>query len=270
MINSFTKPSAANLLPFVSAYLKARPCFYAFIRPQEAFLFKAHQRFIRPPVLDFGCGDGFFASLIFSPRSIAVGLDVESSRLQENPVKSPYQKLVTYDGLKIPFKPASFNTVISNCVFEHLPDLPTNLQEMYRILKPGGYLLTTVMGQAWDTNLLGSRLFGRSYTQAMRRQQVHLNLLSRSEWDKRFNKYGFIIKDTLGYLHLPACRLNELSHYLAIPSLISYRLTGHWVLWPSWYRLLSLDTLITHRIQPDIQPPNSQSAAYFYLLQKPL
>lgn len=39
---------------------------------------------------------------------------------------------------EVPFSDASFDAVISNAVFEHLPDVPAAIAQVARILKPGG------------------------------------------------------------------------------------------------------------------------------------
>jgi len=257
-----------KLLPFIQAYLENRPPFYAFIRPQEAFLFQKHHRFLRPPILDFGCGDGFFAQLLFPPGGIQVGLDVAQSRNQEAAATQVYQKLLTYSGTRIPLPKHSFNTVISNCVFEHLSHLNTNLVEIHRLLKPGGYLATTVMTPLWETFLLGSRFFGPPYTRFFRRQQQHLHLLNQSAWDQHFHQAGFEVVETSGYLHSRPAHLDEIFHYLALPALLSYRLTGRWVLWPHWYRWFHFDRLILNLIRDDLASTTSTPTALFYLLRK--
>jgi len=41
----------------------------------------------------------------------------------------------------MPFEDASFQTVISNSVLEHIPDLDAVLLETARVLKPGGMFI---------------------------------------------------------------------------------------------------------------------------------
>lgn len=48
------------------------------------------------------------------------------------------------DGHALPFGDASFDTLLSTEVLEHIPDPRQMLAEMYRTLKPGGRLLVTV------------------------------------------------------------------------------------------------------------------------------
>jgi len=46
---------------------------------------------MKKPLLDFGSGDGFFASTIFNKKGIDVGLDVLSSRINESPQTNIYK-----------------------------------------------------------------------------------------------------------------------------------------------------------------------------------
>jgi SAM-dependent methyltransferase len=47
------------------------------------------------------------------------------------------------DIMQLSFPNAGFDCVIANEVFEHIPDLPRGIQELSRILRPGGVLLAT-------------------------------------------------------------------------------------------------------------------------------
>jgi SAM-dependent methyltransferase len=63
--------------------------------------------------------------------------ETEEQRRQLFPI--PFQDL-----LKIDLPAGAFDVVISNEVFEHVPDLPRALSEVARILKPSGVLLATM------------------------------------------------------------------------------------------------------------------------------
>ena len=131
-----TKSTPKTLTDFILQYQQHRPYFFSFIRPQEAHLFCTHQQYLKKPVLDFGCGDGFFAELVFGKKQIDIGIDVKDSRAAEAQRANVYKKVVFYDGITIPARDKSVGTVISNCVLEHLPDLDTNLREICRVLNP--------------------------------------------------------------------------------------------------------------------------------------
>ncbi len=89
-------------------------------------------------MLDFGCGSKPYRSLFQVDEYI--GLDYENpGHSHENE-----QIDVFYDGAKIPFPDAVFNAVLATEVFEHVFNLDKNLQEIHRVMKPGGRLLLSV------------------------------------------------------------------------------------------------------------------------------
>lgn len=255
-----------NIQDFLRIYLSHRPLFLSLIRAKEAELFYKHSPFVGP-VLDVGCGDGFFAQTVFgSNRSIDVGLDVADSRQIQAGTSGAYKQLVTYDGVTFPFRSGSFSTVLSNCVLEHVPHLPVVVGQMYRALRPGGTALVSVMSRRWEDYLAGSMLLGNSYTNWMRRKQVHLNLLSRAQWMKTFSDAGFHVDAHVGYLSSWACRLIDIAHYLSIPSLVTYVLFRRWVLWPrltSLYPVSWLCRVISRNVSSEY------SGAIFFVLHKP-
>ena len=235
-----------NLESILKKYLSERPLFLSLIRAKEAELYQKYLP-LKKPVLDVGCGDGFFVKVTFRVRPLArlrsdpirdlrpdpvidVGLDLKDSRIEEAKQLNIYKKLVIYNGRKIPLPNNSFSTVISNCVLEHVSDLYNVVKEVNRVLKPEGTFLTTVMAKPWEENLFGTKIIGGAYKEWMRKRQLHRNLLSRTEWDQMFQRAGFTIKESTGYLNPQACAVIDLSHYLSIPSLISYKLFGRWIL----------------------------------------
>jgi SAM-dependent methyltransferase len=247
---------------YLRTYLGSRPLFLSLIRSTEAALYAPHLP-LRGPVLDVGCGDGYFAQTVF--RTVDVGLDVGQSRIAEAKGKQVYGKLVTYDGRIFPFKNATFQTVVSNCVFEHIPDIRLLVSEIHRVLKPGGTLITTVMAKPWEEYLFGAMLMGNSYREYMRRKQVHLNLYTRIQWDAVFADAGFRIDTRTGYMDQGACRLMDISHYLSVPSLASYVLFKKWVLWP-WMANLYPVSYLSGRMAPSVGA--DRAGAIFYIVRK--
>ncbi len=216
----------------IERYLKERPSFYAYLRPQEAYLFYRRIKKMRGPILDFGCGDGFFASTIFKKNHIDVGLDLSSSRINESRTTCMYKKTKIYDGVVIPFRKNAFGTIISNCVFEHVPHIEKSVQEMYRVTKKNGLLMTTVMCSSWSNNLLGGTLFGKMYIDWFNSFQHHDSLLSKKEWISLFIKSGYSVEESRDYLYEKAARKTELYHYLSIFSLCTYKLFKKWNIFP--------------------------------------
>lgn len=252
-----------NLEYFIEKNLQFRPRFFAYIRSQEGLLFTKYARFLKPKSLDFGCGDGFFAETVFGRKKIDIGLDVPNSRMQIAKHNKVYKQLVTYNGSKIPLRPSSLKTVVSNCVFEHIPQIEKSVQEIYSVLKPGGYLLTSVMCSPWSTNLSGAKWGGLAYVRWFNRVQEHNALYSKKQWISLFHKSGFSIEVSEDYLFKRASQKTELFHYLSVPSLLLYKIIGKWTLGikPHKKEVEAIKTLIIS----DKQHP---SACFFVLKKK--
>lgn len=238
--------------------------FMSIIRSQEAELFNNHKKYLKGKILDFGCGDGFFAEIVFGKKRIDAGLDIENSRAVTAKKNKIYKKIVYYDGEKIPFSKAYFSTVISNCVLEHIPNLNQSLKEIKRVLKPGGYFITSVMTDKWEDYLVGRKILGKKYLQIMRKKQEHYNLLTVKQWNNIFNKIGLKTIKSIPYMSRKQSAIMDIFHYLSIPSLISYKLLRKWVIFPDWYKYLVIDKFIK-KILSENKPRNG--AALFFCLQ---
>lgn len=249
---------------FIEKYLENRPAFMAIIRSQEAILFEKNLKLIKQPILDFGCGDGFFSRLVFGKNRINIGLDITDSRIMEAKKEQVYKKVVTYDGKRIPYKNNHFQTIISNCVFEHLPNLNASLKEIYRILKPGGYLITTVMTNSWNKYLFGKKFFGNKYVNFMKKKQEHVSLLTEKKWVYEFEKNKFKVIKKIGYLNHKQSQKLDIWHYFSIPSLISYKFFGRWVVFPNLSR-----TIFSPEVKEILSDKdNKRPSAMFFILQK--
>jgi len=86
-------------------------------------------------VLDIGCGTG----RVFQDLPRAVGLDIELKILRY--LRRKGRTLVRGDMNALPFRDASFKTLICSEVIEHVPKENLKLSEFYRVLKPGGTLI---------------------------------------------------------------------------------------------------------------------------------
>ncbi|MCK4816592.1 class I SAM-dependent methyltransferase [bacterium] len=93
-------------------------------------------------VLDVGCGQKPYKDLF--PCDEYVGLEIDTP---ENRIFKKADKF--YDGKHIPLDDSSFDSIVTNQVFEHVFNPDEYLSEIYRVLKPGGTLLMTVPF-VWD------------------------------------------------------------------------------------------------------------------------
>lgn len=255
------------LAQYLKEYLENRPFFMSFIRPQEAYFFYHFSHLVKRPILDLGCGDGFFIKTAYPKKTIDIGLDLLNSRAEQSRPLNIYSKILYFDGVHIPKEDKSVQTVVSNCVLEHVEEILPLLKDTARVLKPGGYFLTSVMAAAWEDNLLGTRIAGSWYRNFMKKKQDHHNLLTEKEWTRLFKKAGFEIVEVHGYVSPRNAHLLDLAHYLSAPSLISHISFKRWVAWKQWHEPLRVIRRVLPVLEESMTSQHS-SSAYFYVLKK--
>jgi SAM-dependent methyltransferase len=89
-------------------------------------------------VLDFGCGSKPYESL-FAHAERYVGVDVEVSGHDHSTSRVDY----FYEGNRLPFDDATFDSIVSFEVFEHVAELEVMVAELARVARPGANLLVT-------------------------------------------------------------------------------------------------------------------------------
>jgi len=113
------------------------------------------ERLIEPGerILDIGCGNGHMLRKIKDEFHELYGMDISPSRLQE--AKKKIEELYPSDISKfkfieenadepLPFPDNYFDAVICVAVIEHVYDIFSLVREMYRVLKPDGYVIAEV------------------------------------------------------------------------------------------------------------------------------
>ena len=93
-------------------------------------------------VLDLACGTGDILFRAAAKARLAVGLDVTFRMLQLAKAKQSSAALVTGDMLALPFPSAHFNVVTAGYGLRNVPDLAQAIDEIARVLAPGGRLLS--------------------------------------------------------------------------------------------------------------------------------
>jgi SAM-dependent methyltransferase len=98
----------------------------------------------RPTCLDFGCGLGEVVSVGLREGMDIYGVDTFDGwwgEWSERLVPGALGRIAKIDGDRLPFQDSQFDVVISNQVFEHIPNPRRVLPEIGRVLKPGGQFL---------------------------------------------------------------------------------------------------------------------------------
>lgn len=95
-------------------------------------------------ILDVGCGTGQFTPAL-SRWGRVVGVDLSSQAFRLHPGNADQELiLVRGDAQRLPFQQHSFDLVWASSILEHLKDDRLALQEIQRVLKPGGRVVINV------------------------------------------------------------------------------------------------------------------------------
>lgn len=161
-------PRCGETYPRHPGYLDLRPRGAAFAHTsryavdQESFAAALDYRYVGPPllaagvrqrvlrrmldlrpadrVLDCGCGNGKFA--LWNRAAVAMMVGIDPATLFADAALEQVD-LVQGDARRMPLASGSLDKAFSIDVFEHLtlPDLESTLDELHRLLRPGGRLL---------------------------------------------------------------------------------------------------------------------------------
>lgn len=240
---------------YLHKFLKEKPFFFSIVRPKEAHLYQRYKPF-KGPILDLGCGDGFFAQVAFG--KVDAGIDPDKNATKEARIRKIYQEVKPYNGRTIPYGNSYFSTVLCNSTFEHILNLKEVLNDTVRVLKVGGMLYFNVPTDQWPHYLFGSRILGKKYEEYFVKKSKHYNLYSFFKWKENLSQLGFEILYHTHYLdNKKIMWLFEISHYLSISSLVTKKLFNRWVLFPGKIRFLGFleDFLITEIRKNSIKGP---------------
>src|SRR5215208_7315562 len=105
-------------------------------------------------ILELGCGHG----LLWKENAsrIPAGWNITLSDLSSGMLDAAWRNLVVtgrafqfkeIDAQSIPFEDETFDAVIANHMLYHIPDRPKAINEIRRVLKPGGCLIAATVGK---------------------------------------------------------------------------------------------------------------------------
>lgn len=105
-------------------------------------------------VLEVGCGDGRFSEQIRDELGVrVVALDFSPGMAAQAALRGLDTQIG--DIQLMPWPDGQFDVVVANWMLYHVPDLDRGLQEIRRVLRPGGRLIASTMGlrhmrELWD------------------------------------------------------------------------------------------------------------------------
>lgn len=240
--------------------LREVPYFRGLLRAVEARAYKTIE--LPPPTLDLGCGDGHFASVAFD-RQLDVGVDPWEGPLREAARRGSYRLTVQGKGGCLPFPDSYFASAVSNSVLEHIPGVDEVLVEMARVLKPGAPFVFCVPNQNFLLQLSIAQFFDRvglygiakGYRRFFNRISRHYHCDDPQTWQNRLERAGFEVVRWWHYFSSGALAVLEWGHYFGLPSLLSRKIFGRWILLRQEWNL-ALPRAIVERYyrEPEVQP----------------
>jgi SAM-dependent methyltransferase len=92
-------------------------------------------------VLDYGCGRGSWIPLLRAqfPSAPIAGIDISEIAVEAAAAKFPWATFAAFDGKRAPHPDAAFTLVFSYHVLEHVLDLRQTLDDISRLVQPGGW-----------------------------------------------------------------------------------------------------------------------------------
>jgi ubiquinone/menaquinone biosynthesis C-methylase UbiE len=167
---------------------------------------------VAPPknarLLDIGTGAGHTA-IAFAPHvAEVVAFDLTPQMLEEtarNAAAKGITNLTTQQGgaEKLPFEDASFDVVTCRLTTHHFANLPVAVQEMARVLKPGGKLAIVDTSVPEDTEL-DSQI---NYIEVLR-DPSHVRNYTATEWRELVEATGLTVTFIEGGYHDEGYRLD--------------------------------------------------------------
>jgi len=260
---------------FLRRYLALAPSALAFERSIECALHV--ERPWPAPILDIGCGDGIFAEILFAGK-IDTGIDPDATEIERAKPLDKYKELIVCTGDNIPKEDASYNTVFSNSVLEHIPDLMPVLREVLRLMSDDARFYVTIPTDRLERatfiarvlSAVGLRGLAERYGHFYNRFWKHFNVHDEKGWRDIFEEAGFEIEIERPYVPTNSSTLYDLLTPVALPALIARKLYRRWFLVPALrpYTAPVLNVLLAGAVKRAVNHDGPGGCLVYYSLRK--
>lgn len=128
---------------YLKTYLKNAPVSMALVRAVECRIMDGLP--FRHPMLDLGCGDGLFTSILFKNRDyVDCAIDSSEAEVDLCYRKGVHREIKVACAEDIPYPDKSFGFVMANDLMAHVADPGAVLAETWRVMEDDGMLCFTV------------------------------------------------------------------------------------------------------------------------------
>ena len=152
-------------------------------------------------LLDWGCGFGQVTALLRAEGLDAVAFDYRAEL--NTPTVAPLERYpeieahLSPDPVRLPFGDRSFDTVLSCGVLEHVLDPDASLDEIRRVLCPGGTFYVTNLPNRFSYTERVARLLGLYYHGQLPHDRVYTRRTAR----ELLERHGFEVRE-LRHAHM--------------------------------------------------------------------
>jgi dolichol-phosphate mannosyltransferase len=136
--------------------------------------------------LDIGCG----SSRIVQTLPGVVGMDLGMHKLRW--LRAPGRHLVQGSLTRLPFADRAFDTVICSEVIEHIPRSQVHLDELVRVIAPGGRLILGTPDYSRTRWLVLEWLYGKVFPNGYVKE--HINRYTRASLQRELQELGLRVE----------------------------------------------------------------------------
>ncbi|MCA9950653.1 MAG: methyltransferase domain-containing protein [Anaerolineales bacterium] len=164
--------------------------------------------------LDISCGRAQLTTLARQHGAQAHGLDLSYTALQSGWNAGQGGDLITGNSQELPYAPDSFDVISNIGSLEHYLDMQTAVQQMARVLKPGGRAVVLVPNSfSLLHNIWIAARDGRTNID----QQPIQRYAARVEWQALLEENGLVVVDTIKYEIETPRTMGDWARYLQHP-----------------------------------------------------
>ncbi len=197
-----TTPSDEQIERWATAYLRHAPLSLTLREINRLVAIEAVST-SRGPVLDVGCGDGFWWTLRDHDKREIYGIDISAREIAQ--AKTRINAELTDVSREEPFAGTKFEEIIGNCSLEHVPDIDAALHNLRAVAAPNARLVMFVPTPRWafQGRLQGFLLkhaprIAMSLSGALNGFFQHWHLYDAKVWTRLLAQHGWKVRATYG------------------------------------------------------------------------
>jgi 2-polyprenyl-6-hydroxyphenyl methylase/3-demethylubiquinone-9 3-methyltransferase len=178
--------------------------------------------------LDVGCGAGFLSNRLAAEGFSVTGLDLSEESLKVARKHDSTQKAqyVSGDAYKLPFADQSFDVVTAMDFLEHVDNPLQSIQEISRVLKPGGLFFFHTFNRNWLAKLVIIKLVEKLVKNTPKNMHVIELFITPKELTEMCTKENLIVKDMTGIRPLFSTITLKSIFTGVVPERFGFKLTG--------------------------------------------